>query len=168
MRERFECFIKSLGLRHFEAEELLVRVDRPGNSFPPRWLWGNIAVSVLVLDALRSRLGSAILITSGYRSEEYNRRVGGVRRSQHPAFSAIDFVVLGGGSSLQRAAAEALREMQGMEVHLPCDVRRVRFSSDTPFYETPVAPSGAEIWLGGVGSYPHFTHIDCRGRTAVW
>lgn len=168
MRKSFESFITALGLEHFEAEELLVHVDRPGNEFPPRRLWGNVVPTVVMIDALRSHFGLPVLITSGHRSEAYNAFVGGVAHSQHRAFGALDFVVLGGGTRLQRAAAEWLRHHQGMEIHLPCDARRVQLDADTPFYETPRAPSGADIWLGGVGSYPHFTHIDSRGRTALW
>ena len=47
------------------------------------------------LQVLRDFLGEPIKINSGYRSESYNRRIGGVRRSQHLLGKAGDIRVKG-------------------------------------------------------------------------
>jgi len=47
------------------------------------------------LQVLRDFLGEPIKINSGYRSEAYNRRIGGVRRSQHLLGKAGDVRVKG-------------------------------------------------------------------------
>jgi len=48
------------------------------------------------LEALRSAIGDRpIVITSGYRSEEYNRSIGGVAKSQHMKGKAADIRVSG-------------------------------------------------------------------------
>jgi len=57
------------------------------------------------LEKLRSSLGRAIYITSGYRDPRYNRRVGGVRKSQHVLGRAADIVVK--GRSLGNIASRA-------------------------------------------------------------
>ena len=43
-----------------------------------------------VLDPLRERWGSPIVVTSGYRSVKLNRAVGGASRSQHCKGQAVD------------------------------------------------------------------------------
>jgi len=46
------------------------------------------------LDELRERIGRPLTISSGYRSPEYNRRVGGAERSQHLLGRAADIPFL--------------------------------------------------------------------------
>ncbi len=57
------------------------------------------------LDAVERRLGHRIRITSGYRSPELNRLVGGVGRSQHTRGEAVDFTCSSFGSPLEVARA---------------------------------------------------------------
>lgn len=47
------------------------------------------------LEALRQRIGKPIRINSGYRSPEYNSKVGGAKHSQHMTGKAADIVVEG-------------------------------------------------------------------------
>jgi zinc D-Ala-D-Ala carboxypeptidase len=42
------------------------------------------------LQALRDRLGKPLIVTSGYRSPEHNKRVGGARNSRHMQGDAFD------------------------------------------------------------------------------
>jgi len=44
-----------------------------------------------VLQPLRDAMGEVILITSGYRSESYNLKIGGRYNSQHLKAQAADF-----------------------------------------------------------------------------
>ena len=46
-----------------------------------------------VLQPLRDFLGKPVVISSGYRSEEVNKAVGGVKRSQHLRGEAADIHV---------------------------------------------------------------------------
>lgn len=48
-----------------------------------------------VLEPVRSLLGVPLRVSSGYRSEEVNRRVGGSPRSQHMRGEAADVVPVG-------------------------------------------------------------------------
>ena len=48
-----------------------------------------------VLDPVRDMVNAPIIITSGYRSPQVNRLVGGVDNSQHMSGCAADFHVMG-------------------------------------------------------------------------
>jgi len=50
---------------------------------------------VYCLQPLRDKLGKPIIITSGYRSSQVNKLVGGVSTSQHTKGAAVDFHVDG-------------------------------------------------------------------------
>lgn len=50
----------------------------------------NLANLVIVLDRIRLGIGVPMYINSGYRSDEHNRKVGGVLNSQHLTCSAAD------------------------------------------------------------------------------
>lgn len=45
------------------------------------------------LRAIERRFGKKVVVTSGYRSPKYNRRVNGARRSQHMGCKAADIIV---------------------------------------------------------------------------
>lgn len=63
---------------------------------------------LLRLQDLRSSLGRAVIITSGYRTEEHNTRVGGTAGSLHLKGMAADIVVRGlSPQELARAARQA-------------------------------------------------------------
>lgn len=60
-----------------------------------------VSVELLeALDALRERMGRALTISSGYRSPEYNRRVGGAANSQHLYGRAADIPFIGRDDAL--------------------------------------------------------------------
>lgn len=48
---------------------------------------------VLRLDSLRERLGSVLIVTSGYRCAEYNKKIGGSPNSKHIQGLAVDLKV---------------------------------------------------------------------------
>ena len=50
---------------------------------------------VMVLQSIRSRFGAAVTINSGYRTPQYNAKVGGVAHSQHCYGTAADITVKG-------------------------------------------------------------------------
>ena len=50
---------------------------------------------VMVLQSIRSRFGTAVTINSGYRTPQYNAKVGGVTDSQHCYGTAADITVKG-------------------------------------------------------------------------
>ena len=45
------------------------------------------------LQVLRDKIGKPITVISGYRSPEYNKKIGGARRSQHMLANAGDLIV---------------------------------------------------------------------------
>ena len=64
---------------------------------------------VMVLQSIRSRFGAAVTINSGYRTPQYNAKIGGVARSQHCYGTAADITVRG-----QKPAAVAAYARQLM------------------------------------------------------
>lgn len=50
---------------------------------------------IAILKAIENRFGQKVVVTSGYRSPEHNRRVRGARASQHMACAAADIHVPG-------------------------------------------------------------------------
>jgi N-acetylmuramoyl-L-alanine amidase len=114
---RFEAFVADLGIRHFAPHEFLMMgsSNAPGNRcagrnvYPPESAWQTMAPSARMLDAIRTRLGAPVIILSGYRSDSYNRCIGGASQSQHKRFSAFDFVGRSGTVRDWWEAARAVR-----------------------------------------------------------
>lgn len=50
---------------------------------------------VYCLQPIRNKLNKPMIITSGYRCEELNNKIGGVKNSQHTKGQAVDFKVKG-------------------------------------------------------------------------
>lgn len=93
---------------------------------------------VKLLQSLRNYFGREIVLSSGYRSLAWNKRVGGEPNSFHMKGMAADFNVSGWS---------------------PQNVRRAIERGNIP----GVFPSKI-----GLGSYDEFTHIDCRGYKGRW
>ena len=79
---------------HFDLEELTrsATATRLGlMNVPPQTAVGNLRnLCQKVLEPLRQHLGKPIIVTSGYRSKELNKAVGGVENSQHLVGEAAD------------------------------------------------------------------------------
>jgi uncharacterized protein YcbK (DUF882 family) len=147
-----EDYIDSLGLRYFKGAELTPYWSRKrktgSNSAPPKSLWPNIVETLVVLDEIRHRAGKGLVITSSYRSPEYNRAVGGARFSQHVVFNAIDFQA-SGGTVRPLSLAVTARGLRGETFINPITKKRFKFA-------------------GGIGIYSTFVHIDTRGHNTDW
>ena len=55
----------------------------------------NIELLALRLERIRAVYGSPIIIHSGYRCDEYNKKIGGARNSRHIHGIAADFSIPG-------------------------------------------------------------------------
>ena len=101
-----------------------------------------------VLQNIRNQFGKSIIINSGYRTPEYNKKVGGATRSQHCYGTAADIVVDGvSPASVAAAAEKALKEMDypgGIGLYksfVHVDVRSKRYRWDQR--------SGKEVAVSG-------------------
>ena len=96
-----------------------------------------------VLQNIRNQFGKPIIINSGYRTPEYNKKVGGATRSQHCYGTAADV----SPASVAAAAEKALKEMDypgGIGVYksfVHVDVRSKRYRWDQR--------SGKEVAVSG-------------------
>lgn len=72
---------------HFRVREFACRDGSDAVLVAPRL--------VMVLETIRAHFGAPVTITSGYRTPQYNTKVGGVAHSQHCYGTAADIVVTG-------------------------------------------------------------------------
>lgn len=79
---------------HFSYEEL-TRTDTGLENDPGIAMAGNMARLADTLEQIREVLGVPLKVNSGYRSEEVNARVGGVKTSAHLFCRAADIVPQG-------------------------------------------------------------------------
>jgi len=128
---------------HFSREEF----DRPARErggrlypaapYPLAWIQSRLRPLCETLEVIRDAVGARPLrVGSGYRDHEYNAVIGGAKRSQHMEGRAADIVVAGMTAQFVHNTILELFE----DGHLP--------------------------HLGGLGSYPGFTHVDVRPRVA--
>lgn len=114
---------------HFSSEEFDCKNGTP---YPAKHIAGRLTPLCLVLEAIRTAAGGkSVSIVSGYRPEDYNRSIGGARKSRHVQGDAADIKIA--GMSVRATHDLALRLHQE-----------------------------GKIVIGGLGSYPSFTHIDIR------
>ena len=132
----------------------------------------NIAPTILILDELRETLGEPIMINSAYRAPAYNKRIGGAGKSQHMAFTALDFQVR---NVEPKDVGRLLREWKACKPWFQSPLPTIKRSMvkvaavAIPFHELKTREEdGAFQFRGGVGIYNTFVHIDTRGRNANW
>lgn len=87
--------MKYFSLLEFERSETALRRGIE-NKLP-----GSVCINVAqlvqnVLDPAREKMGSPIIVTSGYRCAELNKAIGGARLSQHCMGQAADIVAHNG------------------------------------------------------------------------
>lgn len=77
-------------MNYFKLEEFF-KTDEKINNAPREWMIiRNIEMLNAALNELRERYGEPIVINSGYRCEEVNKAVGGVKDSHHLRGLAAD------------------------------------------------------------------------------
>ena len=145
----FKAFLFDNDIQHFGARELLhpggahFSPTRQGyglNRLPPKRIWHDMLPTLKVLEKLRTEFGKPLKINSGYRAPAYNRAVGGASRSQHVRFRAFDVAPVSGGASEVKRLYELARKLRDEE----------------------------EFFVGGIGKYAAWVHIDTRSRNANW
>ena len=98
---------------HFSLDEFLTSetaARRGIDNTPTPEIIDNLKRLAFVLEDVRMRLGKPVLISSGYRSPELNKAVGGSDKSAHPYGLAADFICPGFGSPL--SICNRLADMQ--------------------------------------------------------
>lgn len=105
---------------------------RDGTPYPAEWITPRLLPLCKVLEVIRAHVNAPIAITSGYRTPAYNKKVGGARASQHMLGIAADIKVKGWSAS--RVHDLILKLYNENKLNM----------------------------LGGLGSYPSFTHVDVR------
>ena len=81
--------------KNFKKQEFLCKGDICGRCQMPDEIYYNIIKTANQLQTLRNKIGLPIRVTSGYRCEEWNEKVGGVSNSRHKIGKAADIQVDG-------------------------------------------------------------------------
>ena len=133
-----DAYIRQDGIRYFTAAELV----QPHKGVPAQALWPNILGALRIADAIRVAYGAPVRVVSGFRSREYNAKVGGSKKSMHMEFRALDL-------------APANGDIEGLR----------------PFAEAAVFAARKAGVNVGFGQYDTFVHIDTgapTGRNRSW
>ena len=80
---------------HFTLGEMTVSNHKEVYNIPSHEAIANLANLSKWLEVLRERVGTPIIINSGYRSPQLNRKIGGAANSNHLTGCAVDIRVLG-------------------------------------------------------------------------
>lgn len=81
--------------QHFTLAELTASAKAAQlgiNNTPPPELLPRLVLLAEMLERIRSTLGVPVIVTSGYRCEALNVKVGGATTSDHPQGHAADFI----------------------------------------------------------------------------
>lgn len=113
------------------------------------WKMINIEVMVKLL-RVSTRLGTQLQINSGYRSPQYNKRIGGATRSQHMSGYAID-VMMAGLSSDQIKQFIRLASQEGFG--------GMKYYSGSGFTHVDI---GARRTWGSSGAYQSWINMHLR------
>lgn len=89
---------------HFSLSEF----NSKDGAVMPQQVKKNVTALAQNLQVLRNHLNLPVIITSGYRSPAYNKRVGGVANSQHLLGTAADIQVKGLSPKAVAKAIESL------------------------------------------------------------
>lgn len=84
--------------KHFSLEELTVTTHKElkeRNRLSALSFLSDIEALAFFAEQVRAFIGVPMIISSGYRCNELNQKVGGTKNSQHLFFRAIDFVPKG-------------------------------------------------------------------------
>lgn len=90
-------------MKYFTIHELTTSTAARERNIPnnptPEHIQNLVRLVGTVLDPLREQFGSAIKVTSGYRSALLNTAVGGAKNSHHCKGMAVDIVALNGNNA---------------------------------------------------------------------
>jgi uncharacterized protein YcbK (DUF882 family) len=116
----YEEFLDGLSLRHFHPGEITSQGERVRsgvqNTLPPEHLWAGIVETLWIADMVRHQSGIALIITSAYRSPQYNAKCPGASsRSQHMANTALDLIPIDGGVGKLFDAFKQIRKAGGFK-----------------------------------------------------
>ena len=100
----------------------------------------NVKLLAIQLQKIRDYVGKPIRINSAYRSEAHNKAIGGVKTSEHILGKAADITI---DTFTPDEVVSIIENMLTNEML-------------------------GGFYIGGLGSYNTFTHIDIRDKKARW
>ena len=105
MSERVQLNSQAKLSEHFKLGEFTKSSSHPEvYNIPSHEAIANLKRICTWLEVLRKRYGKPIIINSGYRSPQLNRKIGGVKNSNHLTGCAVDIRVTGMEQLIRYAA----------------------------------------------------------------
>jgi len=96
--------------KNFKLSEFMISRSHPelliNVHIPPHYKWNLFKLATIHMQTIRDFLKKPVYITSGFRTQELNKRIGGRKNSQHLFGEAADWVVLNKDSSVDQGAME--------------------------------------------------------------
>jgi uncharacterized protein YcbK (DUF882 family) len=104
--------------QHFSRAEFSQRArhGQPAMPYPAEWIADRLRPLCAALEVLRAEVGRPLVVVSGYRSQAYNRAIGGARASQHVTGRAADVRCAGLSAVDLHAAALTLYRAGALKV----------------------------------------------------
>lgn len=90
---------------HFKLSEFHCK---DGSPYPEEWIESRLTPLCEALEKIREDAGGALIVNSGYRTPAYNKKLGGVEKSQHVQGRAADIQCPG---LLSRDLANIIRDL---------------------------------------------------------
>ena len=100
----------------------------------------NVKLLAIQLQKIRDYVGKPIRINSAYRNKAYNQAIGGVKTSQHILGKAADITI---DTFTPDEVVSIIENMLTNEML-------------------------GGFYIGGLGSYNSFTHVDIRDKKSRW
>ena len=98
--------VKIPSSKHFKIEEFHCNDGTP----VPEEFYDNVQELMDNLEVIREHFGYPIKINSGYRTPDYNKKIGGAAKSQHLTASAADIRMNVTPSKVQEGIKELMEE----------------------------------------------------------
>jgi len=128
---------------HFSLEELSV-TNTSNDNVVPDSLFGAVSRLAQLLEMCRSALNVPLRVTSGYRSQAVNAKVGGARNSAHLYGRAADFVLVSDSWTLREA------------------FERLRSDESIPYDQIILEPAWIHIAIAAAGASPRRSQLVAR------
>lgn len=123
---------------HFRLEEFACR---SGADYPDKYIQERLVPLCELLEAIRAHFGAPVKVISGYRTPTYNRSISGAKKSQHIEGRAADIII---------------GKIGPVFVH-----------DEILLLHRSGAFKSRGVYIGGLGCYSNFTHVDVRPGTRL-
>lgn len=133
---------------HFSLSEMTITQVRDVDNTPSKEIILNLTDTAEHMELIRSYLNHPIIVSSGYRSPEVNKRIGGAKDSAHMRGFAVDFIAPKFGTPL-----EVCHAIKDSGIKLDCLIQEgswVHCSFKPPMRNLVLTKVGKDKYISGL------------------